>query len=254
VRISGLIVTCFLVGCFPPDLGEGKIICGANGACPGNYQCNPANNRCYTPGYPVSAIDMSGAVEDMAGQSGVHDLTMTGMSGDMKGVMPSDMAMSSGGCGPTVPRVCVGTGQSAKCDNSMGAWMPMVDRTCPSEAPCDKGYCQPPQSMVPCTSNSVCTANRPGTVCIEYVVMGGALKGFCTVGFNANGNVTHCTVPNDPNKCDTGLCASGSGGRTCLEVCTMTTNQCASGHACEAVDGTVMIEGVSASSLMFCAP
>lgn len=33
-------------GCFTPELGDGAVACGANGACPPRYFCH-ADNRCY---------------------------------------------------------------------------------------------------------------------------------------------------------------------------------------------------------------
>src|SRR5205085_11823373 len=117
VRIAGLMI--FVAGCFPPALGEGRIACGTGGACPPGYMCNVNDNHCYTSGHAVAAADLS-----MAG-----DLGDSGVSHDLAGTMTStDMARVSGGCGPTVSRVCTDLTHSASCVLSGGSWQAVPDR------------------------------------------------------------------------------------------------------------------------------
>ncbi|MGZ3406700.1 MAG: hypothetical protein ACXVAN_09690 [Polyangia bacterium] len=43
---SALALAILLAGCFTPDLGDGALACGTNGACPPRYYCH-ADQRCY---------------------------------------------------------------------------------------------------------------------------------------------------------------------------------------------------------------
>lgn len=47
-------------GCFTPDLGEGKVLCGTNSTCPPGYSC-AVDGRCYSSGR-----DLGGAAVDFA--------------------------------------------------------------------------------------------------------------------------------------------------------------------------------------------
>lgn len=52
-----------LWSCFPPNLGDGAVACGDNGACPPRYFCHAADQRCWkTP----DDSDLSEGGDDMA--------------------------------------------------------------------------------------------------------------------------------------------------------------------------------------------
>ena len=57
-----------LAGCFTPNLGEGKVLCGANQACPTGYVC-AGDGRCYTsePDLGAASSDLAGCVRTTCG-------------------------------------------------------------------------------------------------------------------------------------------------------------------------------------------
>jgi hypothetical protein len=245
-KVRTAVVMILLAGCFPPNLGEGRITCGDGKACPPGYLCRLDNYRCYTMGFTGSGG--TGGSGDMSG-SVTGDLAGAGMS-DLAGA--EDMATISGGCGPTVSRVCADIAHSATCVMNGNVWVPMPDRTCPTGSLCSSGVCQPPGLQL-CTRNADCTAPK---VCVQYA-SGSTLTGYCTTQSSntAPGNNMKCPTVGYYDKCATGICAAAANDTTikgCLNPC-VTMADCA-GKMCNPVGGPVSVEGGTTSTLHFCAP
>ncbi len=101
-------------GCFTPDLGEGQVACGADGACPPDYVCR-SDGRCYHGGAGTADLDGVGAL----GGGG------------------ADLAMS---CGSDGARLCLDGAHSAVCTSGVA----VADRPCPPTSACAAGRCTPP--------------------------------------------------------------------------------------------------------------
>lgn len=231
-------------GCFPPDLGEGRIACGSDGACPPGYVCSAVNNRCYSKNFPVvvdgGARDQSAAADDLAG---AHR--------DMTGGGAADMT-DPNVCSATNGRVCTDGSHSATCQLIGNKWTPVPDRTCPTGSSCSLGHCKPPASMIACTTNNGCGTN----VCIEYDV-NGVLKGYCTTPFVPLMGNQKCTMPGyDPMMCASGICARDATNPStlgCLNPCS-SMSDCPGNKPCDAMDAPMSIEGAPTSTLKFCEP
>jgi hypothetical protein len=240
------------VGCFAPDLGEGRVACGQNDLCPTNYACHSVDKRCYSIGYAFlpGGGDLSGSVGgggDMTGEL-PPDLRGVIVSTDMAG---ADMTMVSTSCTPG-EALCKNPSQVAICSFSMGKWQPVDDRVCPQQSVCMSGHCTPPPNPTACTSDKDCG----GGVCLPYVVSGAFVQ-YCAAALTSGVNAKQCqngsTGITYTTKCPSGECVQSTGGiKGCLSLCSM-ASQCSS-NMCNGIGLPNAIEGVSTASLKTCAP
>jgi hypothetical protein len=213
MRSVALLVVAAVVGCFPPDLGDGKIKCASTGErCPPNYYCH-ADNLCWK-------AQSSGGNPDLSG--GNYDLT-------------------GGGC-VNGQRLCINNdSQSAVCQGGV----PVADRTCPPTSTCSKGYCQPPAGAMAC--------KRPCAqgVCTPFVVNNG-ISTFCAPALGTmTGPLQSCTKTGFDSMCDSGYCVQDSkNGSSCFYSC-MAKSDCAPNN-CIAVASSTTVEGVGAGALTVC--
>lgn len=122
-------------GCFPPDLGDGAIACGANGACPPKYFCH-SDQRCWKTPQTGGGGDM--AMADAA----ASDM----MSDDLAG---GDLACMKAACGSRncgmIPDNCGGVepcGGSCPAQQSCGGGMPGMANVCAAGKTCTPIVCQ----------------------------------------------------------------------------------------------------------------
>lgn len=64
MRLRFAVAASLVAGCFSPDLGDGKIVCGSGGSCPAEYVCR-ADNHCWKSGGTGS----DGGSDDMSSSS-----------------------------------------------------------------------------------------------------------------------------------------------------------------------------------------
>jgi len=197
-------------GCFPPDLGDGKVACGSSGACPPNYVCR-ADRHCWKT--PDTSTDMAGGSTDMA--------------------MLPDTCLAAG------MRLCADSGHSGVCPGP-GA-NPTVDRTCPPSSLCSAGRCQPPAGSKPCKKAGDCAASE---VCAPFVV-GALVDGRCVAPLpgSTGGSTAACTTPGFDPKCGTGYCARVQTLSICAFPCTNTNDRGGGGVMCDS--GTTTVEGTA---------
>jgi hypothetical protein len=112
-------------GCFPPDLGDGAIACGANGACPPKYFCH-SDQRCWKTPDTSGGSDMS-----IDGGGGAMDMTMQDLAGaDLTMCMKA--ACGNRNCG-MIPDGCGGVescGMMCPAQQSCGGGNPGMANVC----------------------------------------------------------------------------------------------------------------------------
>jgi hypothetical protein len=142
---SALAVGALLfVGCFSPDLGDGKIACGSGGSCPSGYVCR-ADNHCWKDGgSDGGAADMasSAACQRAADCSGGAICVPYAANGTVKFHCAAPLA------GATL-------GSSARC------------AAAGSDASCKSGYCVTDANdaalhlcLYPCLGQNDCGGNN----------------------------------------------------------------------------------------------
>ena len=127
------LIVVSVAGCFPPDLGDGSVACGANAICPPKYYCHVADQRCHkTP--DTSVVDMAMREDDMA----TPDMSSTDLAGaDM--TMCTKALCGARNCG----RIVDGCGGIETCGGG-----------CPGTEKCGGGN---PGSPNICASGQACT-------------------------------------------------------------------------------------------------
>ncbi|MDB4970108.1 MAG: hypothetical protein JWN44_5797 [Myxococcales bacterium] len=216
--LFALLTIGLVAGCFPPDLGDGRVACGTTGACPPDYICR-ADQHCWkTAG--------SGTTDDMSMPPG------------------ADLAMTVETCTAAGMRVCTDASHSAVC--TAVAASPMLDRTCPPTSSCSGGHCQPPTGAVTCKKPSDCSN---ADVCTPFVIAG-AVDTRCAPPLpGATGGAgTGCTTVGFDAKCRSGYCARANGNNVCETPCS-NQNDCG-GTNCDAA--TVVVEGANTTALKSC--
>jgi hypothetical protein len=224
VAISSVfLVVAVASGCFTPDLGDGKVACGSDGACPPGYTCR--SDRCWK--------SAGGSSDDMAG------------SRDMAAPPGSDL--SSTMCTAIGTRQCADDTHSGVClTRGTGA---TSDRTCPAN--CADGYCQPPSGAATCARAADCS--DANSVCAPFVVSG-AIVFRCAPALPgaSGGPEATCGGAGSDATCKTGYCvtsASGNNNSACLFPCTR-RQDCTLGSCTPVVP--IVIEGVSTGSVSAC--
>ncbi len=196
-------------GCFPPDLGDGAIGCGSDGACPPHYYCHQDTNRCYKS--PGGSGGDGGVGADLSGTD-VFDFSGVDFSNCMQ------LTCVTGQCG-LVPNGC---GQTMDCGNN-----------CPMGESCGGGGVA---HQCGCPTEVTCNGKNCGTMpngCGGVIDCGGMCPAPNTCGGSGTANVCGiglCTPKTcRPNR-DCGLisdgcsavlnCGACAGGKSCINsVC-----------------------------------
>lgn len=194
-----------LWSCFPPNLGDGAVTCGSDGACPPHYFCHQGDQRCWKapddsndlsvgePGDMADSYDFAGGDFANCQRITVCEANQCGLIGD--------------NCGGTID-----CGQSCPMGTSCGGGGLSHQCGCPTEQYCNGKNC----GTMPngCGGITACGTSCPtGQTC------------------GANGNVNVCGVGNcQPKSCPKNVtcgyysdgcsavlsCGSCTGGKSCV--------------------------------------
>jgi hypothetical protein len=246
-----------LIGCYSPKIVDGGLICASGGKCPDGFQCNPADNHCYTAGSGCATPAVTALCQDPpATGSACNPTCQTGCACGRCNV--SGLAAV---CAPFIGTGALGQVCTPERDNCQAGFICLLEacgsqlgrcyRHCATAAQCPDGTsCEIPIlnaagtdtgfrtcGLAPQACDPIAKTGCPAAALGCYLDSAGST--ICDCPSNAAVEGGACNTYND---CAAGLtCVGGSGtqgGSQCRPICLQSKPTCATGKTCLAVGST----------------